>query len=268
MKTNQIIWNVDPEIFHISNIPIIGDLAFRWYSLSFALSFTLGYIILRKMFKAEDIQEKKLDSLFFYVFFSTIIGARLGHILFYQPDYYLVNPWEILMIWRGGLASHGAAFGILIGIFIFSKKFKLNVLSILDKTVIVIALAGMLIRLGNLMNSEIYGDITNLPWGFVFVIDSGFNSPAHHPTQIYEAICYLLTFIFLYNLYWKKNKSLGKGSLFAIFLICIFGTRFGVEFIKEPQVFFEKNMLINMGQILSIPFVLTGGFILWRNKKA
>lgn len=270
MILSSIIWDVNPEI-----LPI-GSLAIRWYGLLFALGFVFGYIIIGKMFKNENLPEKMLDSLTTYMVVGTVVGARLGHCLFYQPGYYLSNPIEILKIWEGGLASHGAAIGILLALYIFSKKVKKPYLWTLDRIVIIVALAGFFIRIGNLMNHEIYGDVTNLPWGFNFVLNINqwiagaepiYSQPSH-PTQIYEALSYLAIFGILYAIYLKVGpERLKTGLIFSIFLILLFSVRFFIEFIKEPQVAFEENMALNMGQLLSIPFVLTGFVLLFRALK-
>lgn len=228
----------------------------------FALGFILGYIIMGKIFKTEHIAPKVLDTLTTYMVIGTVIGARLGHCLFYEPGYYLSNPILILKIWEGGLASHGAAIGILLALFLFSRKVKKPYLWILDRIVIVVALAGFCIRMGNLMNSEIYGTETTLPWGFIFAREN--EIVAKHPTQIYEGLLYLLIFFVLYYIYRKNTKDLKTGYIFGLFLILLFSVRFIIEFIKEPQVGFEASMILNMGQILSIPFILTGVFILIR----
>ena len=262
-----IHWDADPQIFSCDGIPILEHLSYRWYGLLFMSSFVFGHIIIQKIFKKEGIKDRTLSRLVNYMFFSTFIGARLGHVLFYQFDHYIQHPIEILKVWEGGLASHGAAIGILIGLYLFTRKSGKTFIWILDRIVIVVALAAVLIRTGNLMNSEIYGDITSLPWGFIFVRNSGINGPAHHPTQIYEALCYLITFGILYSYYWKHKGVIIPGTLFSIFLIGIFGTRFFIEFIKEPQVAFETSMILNMGQWLSIPFVLGGIIILLHNRK-
>jgi phosphatidylglycerol:prolipoprotein diacylglycerol transferase len=256
MIFSSIIWNVDPEIFRI------GSLAVRWYGLLFALGFVLGYIIMGKIFKTENIQPKVLDTLTTYMVVGTVIGARLGHCLFYEPGYYLSNPILILKVWEGGLASHGAAIGILLALYLFSRKIKKPYLWILDRVVIVVALAGLCIRMGNLMNSEIYGIETNLPWGFIFAREN--EIVAKHPTQIYEGLSYLLIFFLLYYIYRRNTKNLKPGLIFGLFLILLFSVRFIIEFIKEPQVGFEANMALNMGQLLSIPFILAGIFIMYR----
>jgi phosphatidylglycerol:prolipoprotein diacylglycerol transferase len=250
MILNYINWNLDPEIFHL------GPLSIRYYGILFALSFYMGYVIMLKFFKKENLSTELLDKLTLYVAFGTVLGARLGHVLFYQPAYYLSNPLEILKIWHGGLASHGAAIGILLALYLFSRKHKKPYLWALDKVAIVVALAGFFIRTGNLMNSEIYGHVTDLPWGFVF--ERNGEILPKHPTQIYEALSYLVIFALLYFLHNKKSIKLKKGTIFGLFMALLFSVRFLVEFIKEVQVSFEKSMVLDMGQILSIPCILTG----------
>jgi len=253
-----ITWDVNPEI-----LPL-GPLSLRWYGILFALAFVFGYFIFKKIFKKEGYSVEMLDQLTVYMAFGTIIGARLGHVLFYDPVSYLKDPIEILMVWHGGLASHGAAIGILIALYLFIRKNKLNYLWILDRIAIVIALSGVCIRLGNLMNSEIFGIPTLLPWGFKFIRSSEFHGltldkiPICHPTQIYEAFSYLAIFIFLMWSYAKELYFNQKGKIFGIFLILLFSARFLIEFIKNPQEEFEKGLAIDMGQILSIPFIITG----------
>jgi prolipoprotein diacylglyceryl transferase len=255
-----ITWNVDPEIFSI------GPFSVRWYGLMFAISFILGYHIVEKYFKHEKENLKWLDSLLMYIVIGTIVGARLGHVFFYAWDYYSQNIGEILMVWKGGLASHGGAIGVFIALYIHSKKItKKNVFWIIDRVVIPTALAAMFIRLGNLFNSEIYGVQTSLPWGFVF--ERNHEIVAKHPTQIYEALAYLASFVLLSRLYWKTNIKDKTGSITGIFFILIFTARFFIEFVKENQESFEDAMTLNMGQWLSIPFILIGiGLILYANR--
>ncbi len=263
-----IVWNVKPEIFQIPETwPVIGGFAVRWYGLLFALSFILGYIMVKKFFAKENIPEKLLDELSTYMVVFTILGARLGHVFFYEPHYFLAHPLEILQIWKGGLASHGAGIGILIGIYIFARKNKLPFLWVMDRIVIPVALSGFFIRTGNLMNSEIFGYPTTLPWGFVFVnaSDPALAAGPHHPTQIYEGLSYLIIFFALYRYYWKKidTGKLYDGKIFGYFLIAVFTMRFLIEFLKEPQEYWEKSMILDMGQLLSIPFIIGGIVIVW-----
>jgi len=254
MIFGAINWDMNPEIFRI------GNFAVRWYGLLFASGFFFGYLIFMRFFKKEGLSVELLDKLTIYMAVGTVAGARLGHCLFYEPDYYLSNPLEILKIWRGGLASHGAAVGILVALWLFVRKYKRPFIWILDRIVVVVALAGALIRLGNLMNSEIYGIETALPWGFVFI--KNLEVVPKHPTQIYEALTYFLVFGLLLAIYRRSDAKFRPGTLFSWFLILVFGMRFLIEFIKEDQVDFEAGMSLNMGQWLSIPFVLLGIAIL------
>lgn len=258
MILNFIEWSVNPEIFSI------GRFAIRWYGLLFALTFVIGYYIIGAIFKNEGMPEKATDQAATYMLISTIIGARLGHCLFYEPGYYLNNPISILKVWEGGLASHGAAIGILIGLYLFSRKNKKTYLWTLDRVIITVALAGFLIRTGNLFNSEIYGHATNVPWAFIFTRDDNI---ARHPTQLYEALVNLLIFFYLLRYYWKRGGKVAEGYLFSMFLILIFTSRFIIEFYKEPQMNFENNLILNMGQSLSIPFIVGGVLILIWSKR-
>ena len=248
---SYIHWNASPEIFNL------GPLSVRWYGLLFASGFLLGYYIGEWMLKSENVSQKWIDSLFFYIIIATIIGARLGHVFFYGWDYYSQHPAEIFMVWHGGLASHGGTLGILIALIVHSKLItKRSVLWTLDRVVVPTALVAAFIRLGNLMNSEIYGIQTTLPWGFIF--ERNGETVAKHPTQIYEALVYLFTFGLLMILYLKTRIRYKEGLIFGIFFILIFGSRFLIEYIKEDQEAFEAGMALNMGQWLSIPFVVAG----------
>ncbi len=250
MILDYINWDVNPEIVRI------GKFAIRWYGLLFASAFFFGYLIMAKFFKLEKIRTEILDKLTIYMALGTIIGARLGHCFFYEPSWYLSHPIEILQVWKGGLASHGAAIGILTALYLFSRKTKKSFLWVFDRIVVIVALSGLFIRIGNLMNSEIYGIETNLPWGFVF-LQNGETIPKH-PTQIYEGLSYFLIFVLLYLIYMKKEGKVRYGLLSGLFLVLVFTARFFIEFVKENQVDFEAGMTLNMGQWLSIPFVLLG----------
>lgn len=254
----MIEWNVSPEIF------TIGPFALRWYSLMFILAFLLGYQITRKIMLLEKKPESYTDQLFIYVFVGTILGARLGHCLFYDPLYYLSNPLEVFMVWKGGLASHGAAIGILTVLYLFARKKKdITFLWTVDRVVIVVALSGFFIRMGNLFNSEIVGKPTDVPWAFIFLRYTGETTHVpRHPTQLYEAIAYLLIFFLLYQIYRRKQAKTESGLLFGLFLVSVFGFRFFVEFFKEVQESWEASLPLDMGQILSIPFVLIGLYLI------
>jgi phosphatidylglycerol---prolipoprotein diacylglyceryl transferase len=255
---SYIIWDVNPDMFVI---PFI-DHPVRWYGVSWALGFIISNQIMEFIYKKEGRTITEIDSLTMYMVISTIIGARLGHCLFYDPVYYFNNPLRLIAVWEGGLASHGAAIGIFIGTYLFARKTKVEYLWILDRLTIVVALTGCCIRLGNLMNSEMIGLPTDLPWGFVF---TRMDDVPRHPAQLYEAIYCLILFL---ALFWVWNKYKGhfkNGFMFAWFLIILFSLRFIDEFFKISQEAFEDDMVLNMGQILSIPLVLAGIVILISN---
>ncbi|MDR1543241.1 MAG: prolipoprotein diacylglyceryl transferase [Prevotellaceae bacterium] len=256
---NFITWNVNPEIFHF------GFLSVRWYGLLWALAIFSAYWVVTAIFKHEKRPEGWNDKLFIYGAVSLIIGARVGHCLFYGADgdfwHYYKNPFEMLKIWEGGLSSHGGAIGLLTGMWLFTRKVTHKTfLYAMDRLVIGVAIGGALIRLGNLMNSEIYGGVTDLPWGFIFMRDHQ-TLPAH-PTQIYEMLYCLVTFAITMLMYWKSKSYRREGLIFGVFLICIFGTRFMLEFIKNLQEPFEANMPLNMGQILSLPLIIWGIYLI------
>ncbi|MFB6317405.1 prolipoprotein diacylglyceryl transferase [Saccharicrinis sp. FJH54] len=353
-----ILWNADPEIFSL------GPLHVRYYGLMFGIGFYIGYRIMLNIVKREGLPQEWVEKLFIYTIIGTVVGARLGHCLFYQPEYYLAHPIEILKIWEGGLASHGGAIGVLTALILFSRKVsKRSVFWVLDRIVLGVALTAALIRFGNLMNSEIYGYPTDSDYGFVYLKDTKFahmlddgselakfvddyhvekvkgESPdggkswpvmfnvtlkqgisdekqadaiarfiikdalsryvkedgaesnvyvepdvqpqlkvfrghwqatfpafviPKHPTHIYESLCYLFGFVLLMFLYYRTNLAEKKGFLFGLYLIITFLSRFLIEFVKENQVGFEKGMSLNMGQWLSIPFVLAGIILMIR----
>ncbi len=269
MILSFIDWKADPVAFTIPGI----DWEVRWYGLAFAFGFIIGLWIVSKIWKHEKLNNDWLDKLFIYVFIGTVVGARLGHCLFYDPGYYLANPVEILKIWKGGLASHGGTLGILIAIYIYSKKVThKNMLWTLDRLVVPVGFVAALIRFANLMNSEIYGHPTTMPWGFNFYNSKEWylppiNSLPCHPTQIYEAVCYIITGLVCMWLYWKKDAVKRQGLIFGVFFIGIFFSRFVIEFFKNVQEDFEANWLFNMGQLLSIPFILAGIWFVYKALK-
>jgi len=252
-----IHWNFNPEIFHL------GPIHVRWYGLMFAISFILGYKIVEGFLKNEKEDISWMDNLLTYIVIGTIVGARLGHVIFYGWAEYSQHPWEIIKVWHGGLASHGGAIGVFLALWLFSRKYtKRNIFWIIDRVVIPTALASMFIRLGNLWNSEIYGVQTNLPWGFIF--ERNQELVPKHPTQLYEAIAYLITFGVMEWMYWKTEAKSKVGMLTGVFFVMLFSARFFIEFVKEDQEAFEATMAINRGQQLSIPFILLGiGLIIW-----
>ncbi|MBB1140510.1 prolipoprotein diacylglyceryl transferase [Myroides sp. WP-1] len=269
MSLSLATWNVDPEIFRI------GDFAVRYYGVFFAVGMIISYQFMKRIFGREQVEIKYLDKLLIYIAIGTVVGARLGHCLFYDFAYYSQHPLEIILpiakvdgsyhfVGFMGLASHGGAIGVLISLALFCKKYKVNLLKLLDRLVIAIPITGAFIRFGNFMNSEIYGKPTDSVFGIVFLRD---DTLARHPTQLYEAFAYLGVTVILYVLYQKKYGGY-KGLLFGLFLVLMFTARFILEYFKEDQVDFEKGMLFNMGQLLSIPFMVVGlALVIWSLRK-
>jgi prolipoprotein diacylglyceryl transferase len=254
-----IDWSISPEIFKL------GPFSIRWYGLLFALAFILDYQIMAWVFKKENKDIRVLEGLTVAVILGTVIGARLGHCLFYEPAYYLANPLRILEVWKGGLASHGGALGILIAVWIFVKRQnnKIDFVWTLDRLAIPIAITSVLIRLGNLMNSEIIGRQADVPWAFIF---TSVDLVPRHPSQLYEALAYLITFLFLSFRYIKLKGIIPSGSQLGYALILIFSSRIFLEYFKENQAAFENGMAWNMGQLLSLPFIAFGVFLVIKGK--
>ncbi|WP_111709550.1 prolipoprotein diacylglyceryl transferase [Lutibacter citreus] len=268
----QINWNPSPEIFKI------GSFAIRYYSLMFVFAFMFGLYLMKKIFINEKISIEKLDSLFIYTVISVLIGARIGHFLFYDPEFLIKKPLEVILPFRfspkfeftgfAGLASHGAVIGVIIAMYLYSKKvLKKPILFILDRIVVPVALGGMFVRLGNLMNSEIIGKPTNSDYGFVFK-RLGEDFP-RHPAQLYEAMSYLVIFIILYFVYWKTDKKKQLGYMFGLFFVMLWTVRFFVEFFKKAQVEGREDWILglNTGQVLSIPLIIIGLYFMLRDKK-
>jgi len=258
---SYIIWDVDPRI-------IEGVDFLRWYGLCWAIGMMLGYQMLQKIYKAERLNQASLDTLATYLIVGIIIGARIGHILFYDPLYYWQYPIELLpfrlnptfqFTGIAGLASHGGIAGALIALYFYNKKFKLGYLFMLDRLIIVGALVGGFIRLGNLLNSEIIGKATQLPWAFIF---TRVDQIPRHPTQLYEASFYFIIFLLLFLIWKSKKFNNERGFLFGLGISFIFIQRFLIEFFKENQVAFEEQMILNMGQLLSIPLILIGIYVM------
>ncbi|GAB5551712.1 MAG: prolipoprotein diacylglyceryl transferase [Saprospiraceae bacterium] len=262
MIFSYITWDVSPEIF------TLGPVTPRWYGLLFASGFLAGLFMVREMFKVEKAPEEWLDKAFMYIVIGGVVGARLGHVFFYDWDYYSKNLLEIPAIWRGGLASHGGAIGILIAIYIFSRLVtKKPMLWMLDKVVVPTALAALFIRLGNFINSEIVGTPHDGPLAVLFVrAYPPLNEVPRHPVQLYEGLSYLIIFIILFYTYWRTNKREKPGFIFGLFLVFVFGVRFFLEKFKHTQGGLEEavNNTLSTGQILSIPFVLIGLYFIFR----
>jgi phosphatidylglycerol---prolipoprotein diacylglyceryl transferase len=249
-------WNMDPEICRI------GPFVIRWYGLFFTLSFIFGFFLFNWIYRKEKKSPIDIHQLMVYMLIGTMAGARIGHCLFYDLFYFLSHPLDIFKIWEGGLASHGAAIGIFLALSLYSRKHgDQPFVWLLDRMAIPVALAGALIRTGNLFNSEIIGVPTQKPWALVF---ERVDQMPRHPAQVYEASVCLILFVFLVIIYIRRNAQAPPGMLLGLFLSMVFGFRFFVEFLKEDQAAFERMLPLNMGQMLSIPAVMTGLFLFFR----
>lgn len=271
MKFLSIAWNPDGIFLDL------GVLQIRYYSLMFIIAFLLGWYIMKRIYNNEKQPEAALDSLFIYTVIATLLGARLGHFLFYQPEYFIKDPLGIILPFEfnpefkfvgfRGLASHGAAIGVIIAMYFYNKKIlHKNLLWILDRIVIPVAIGGVFVRLGNFFNSEIIGKRTNTNFGVIFE-RLGETFP-RHPAQLYEALGYIFVFIILWYIYWKTTKRERPGYIFGVFLVSLWTVRFLVEFFKKSQGGFENDLgLFSTGQWLSIPFILIGFFFIFKPVK-
>jgi len=255
---SHFVWDPNPILFSL------GPLQLRWYGLLFTGGFLAGFYIMQWMYKREHRDIKQLDRLLIYIFAGAVIGARLGHCLFYEPEYYFAHPLEILMIWKGGLASHGGTVGMLIASYLFLKHTRDPFLYFVDRLSIPIAFGSMCIRLGNFVNSEILGIVTTSPFGIVF---SKVGPEPRHPAQLYEAAAYLCTFLLLLFLYKRKAGIWANGFLIGTMFITIFGSRFLIEFIKVEQAEYVLNIPLNVGHLLSIPFIALGVYLIYLSHK-
>ena len=265
-----ITWNVSPDLFTIPEFLGFGPFTIRWYGLLFAAGFLFGQQIMTYIFKKEGKPLEDIDTLTLVMVASTVLGARIGHFLFYEPQVLFKNPLEVILPPYAGLASHGALVGILFGLWLYTRKRKSTgqtFLWLTDRMVILVALAGAFIRFGNLMNSEIVGTITDKPWAFIFMQNMEYSQYPRHPAQLYESITCLILFFILFALWNKYKAATPPGRLLGIFLIWIFGLRFVYEFLKENQVSFEDTLPLNMGQFLSIPAVLLGIYLVVRSQR-
>jgi prolipoprotein diacylglyceryl transferase len=255
----HLVWNGDPELLRL------GPLALRWYGLTFASGLLCGYFILLRIYRREKRSEANLSNLFSYIFFGTIIGARLGNIVLYEPEYYFAHPWEIPAIWHGGLASHGGFAGVLIAIWLYVRKYRdIGFLELADRLAAPAVAAACFIRIGNFFNSEIVGRPSDVPWAVVFLrVD---NLP-RHPVMLYEALAYAIIAAALYIAYLKTPIAAVPGRLVGAALAASFAGRFILEFFKEDQMPFERGMLFNTGQLYSVPFILAGLYLLLRRDR-
>jgi prolipoprotein diacylglyceryl transferase len=270
---NYIVWQPDLEAFHL------GPLTIRWYGLLWVIGLALAYLVVKRLYKEQRIKEDLVDPLFFYSFVGILLGARLGHCIFYQPDYFLTSfkgfvemflpihflpdgGWKV--IGYAGLASHGGTLGLMIAIWLYVRKTKLGIWTVLDNIAIATGITACFIRLGNLMNSEIIGKITDVPWAFIF---ERVDMMPRHPGQLYEAIAYAILFAIMWYLHKKMPEKIGTGWYFGFCLTYIFTFRFFIEYTKEIQESFEASLPLDMGQILSIPFVILGIYCMIKAKK-
>jgi prolipoprotein diacylglyceryl transferase len=263
----SIVWDVSPTFLHI------GHLEIRWYGLMWGLGFLLAYAYVASVFTKEKRPLEWLDSLFMYCILSTVIGARLGHCLFYEWDWYSAHPLEILKVWKGGLASHGGVFAIILALILYSHKVThKNVWWLFDRMIPAVAMVCFCIRFGNLMNSEIFGFPTSMPWGFEFVRSREWHALYEgqpcHPTQIYEMLYCLTAGVVAWVMYHRFHLERRVGLITGVSLLIFFGARFGLEFLKNPQVAEEVGMTLNIGQLLSLPLIALGAYLIIRSPKA
>ncbi len=273
LDTLFIHWNPDIIAFQI------GSFAVRWYSLCWCLGLLSVYLLEHKLYKEQRIPEEKFEPLFMYCFLGILIGARLGHCIFYEPEYYLTSAKGFMQMflpmrqdaagnWHytgyEGLASHGGTLGLMIALWFFVKKTGLKLAMVLDNIAIVTPVCCFAIRMGNLMNSEIIGKVTDVPWAFIF---ERVDMQPRHPGQLYEALCYAAFFFVHWFFYRKYPNKVGTGFFFGLCLTLIFASRILIEYTKENQVAFENGMLFNMGQLLSVPFVILGTWCMWNARK-
>jgi len=258
-----VVWDISPIAFTLN----LGSfhLPVRWYGLFFASTFAYGILIFRFMFRREGRPVDEVYDLVLWVMGATVVGARLGHVVLYDLRYYLSHPWEIVMVWKGGLASHGALVGILAGVWLYSRRAtNQSFLWVCDRVGMSVPFSGCLIRIGNFFNSEILGRPTDLPWAVTF---ARVDLLPRHPVQLYEAFSYLLIFLYQFRYYLKQGHAGPEGYLFGRFLVLVFGARFVMEFFKEGQAAFEIGWAVGMGQWLSPPAVLVGFYFILRAQR-
>lgn len=269
-----VTWNPDSEMCRLLGLPI------RYYSLMWVIGLLVAYVLVKRFYKDRGIKQEVFEPLFIYCFLGILIGARLGHCLFYEPDYYLTSGKHFIemllpirfmpqggikVIGYSGLASHGGTIGIFIGMLLYCRKYKVKLLECIDMVCVATPITAACIRIGNLMNSEIVGKATGTDWGFIFV-QNGEDFP-RHPAQLYEAIAYIIIFIAIILIYNKHKEKIGSGFYFGFCIATIFTFRFFIEFCKEVQVDFEEGMTLDMGQLLSIPFIIAGIWLMLRSRK-
>lgn len=252
------VWDANPILLSFGSVQVY------WYGVLFATAILSGFGVMNKIYKYENKPIEQLETLQFYIVIGIVVGARLGHCLFYDPSYYLSNPLKILAIWEGGLASHGGGMGAILATYIYAKKVKISFLYLLDRLAIPTALFAFFVRMGNLMNSEIIGNPSDVAWAFIF---SRVDSLPRHPAQLYEALSYLSIFFILASVYLFTKKAQNSGFLFGIFLLSVFSARFLIEFVKIPQASYESISFLSTGQMLSLPFLFIAIWLIVSSKK-
>ena len=258
LMQDHFIWNINPILLEF------GFLKIRWYGAMFAAAFVFCYNVVEWIYRREGKNIEEMDRLLWYTAVGTILGARLGHVLFYDPAFYLAHPGKILAIWEGGLASHGGTLGIVLALYFYTRGTDFSYLWLLDRVAFPCAMGGCFIRLGNFFNSEIVGTVTAAPWGIVF---ARVDDLPRHPVQLYEAICYALIFFILLAVYKKTYDKPIKGLLFGLLLAMLFAVRIVLEYFKPEQAMYDTGLGLTTGQLLSVPFVLLGcGFVYWSLK--
>ena len=259
MGQHYFVWDANPILLSF------GPFHIFWYGLLFATAILAGLEFMRRVYRLEAKDESTIEPLFLYAVIGIVVGARLGHCFFYDPDYYLAHPMKIFAVWEGGLASHGGGLGVLIALYLGAKKYKVDFMWLIDRLVIPTALFGFFVRMGNFMNSEILGKPTDVPWAVVF---ARVDELPRHPAQLYESFSYLIIFFVLTFVYKKYHEKLKNGFLFGLFLVLVFSVRFAVEFVKVRQADYSLGIGLTTGQLLSIPFLIAGVFfIIWSLRK-
>lgn len=255
----HIVWSLNPVAFSFGGIRVF------WYGILFATAILSGLQFMKWVYKKEGRDEEELESMFLYIVVGIVVGARLGHCFFYDPSYYLAHPLKIFAVWEGGLASHIGGLGVIIALYLYTRKYKIDYLWLLDRIAIPTALFGFFVRMGNLMNSEIVGKPSEVPWAIIF---TRVDMLPRHPAQVYESLSYLLIFFVLTFIYKTKRETLKNGFLFGLFLLLIFSARFMIEFVKTQQADYDTSFLMmSTGQALSIPFLIVGVFLIIRSLK-
>ncbi|MEN4053550.1 MULTISPECIES: prolipoprotein diacylglyceryl transferase [Sulfurimonas] len=251
---HYFVWNANPVALSFGSVHVF------WYGILFAAAILSGLEFMKRVYRLEGKDENTIEPLFVYAIIGIVVGARLGHCLFYDPDYYLAHPLKIFAVWEGGLASHGGGAGVLLTLYLGAKKYKIDFMWLIDRLVIPTALFGFFVRMGNFMNSEILGKPTDVPWAVIF---ERVDMLPRHPAQLYEAFSYLAIFFILLFVYKKSYKTLRPGFIFGLFLVLIFTVRFLVEFVKVRQADYTLGIDLTTGQLLSIPFLLAGVFLIF-----